>query len=426
MTKQNRSRSRMTFTTEGWIFLVILAFVTVGAILRNVNLLIVMSGMMFAPLLLSWRIGTHVVRHVRARRIIPTRIHVGQIVNFQWELSNLSRLPIWSIVIQDELVFEEDPNRPDGVRKRRNPRQRTQVTFNFVGIGQTEYMSYQCLFWDRGIYRVGPARVFSRYPFGLIKSWFGLPDPVEFHVAPRLGKLHPSWERRIASHVVGADSVRRKRGMDEDEFYALRAWRAGDSLRQIHWRTTAKSGELMVKQFDQKTHRDIAIALDLRSTRGLDSQAFDTSERDRIETLLSFAATLLARLGHDCPGKVALAIAGRETWLGADRLTPDFFSRAMRRLATAQAHPDTEIVAAVQHLYSSVAAGTPLFVFSARDVPVDWLMDQLPERQRNVIGPWLHWVPVDSESFHQIFTPDEEAVQRAVEVLKREAVDASA
>ena len=283
-------------------------------------------------------------------------------------------------------------------------------------------MSYQCLFWDRGIYRVGPARVFSRYPFGLIKSWFSLPDPVEFHVAPRLGKLHPSWERRIASHVVGADSVRRKRGMDEDEFYALRVWRAGDSLRQIHWRTTAKSGQLMVKQFDQKTHRDIAIALDLRSADGLDPH----DESERIELLLSFAATLLARLGHDSPGKVALAIAGRDIWLGADRLTPDFFARAMRHLATAQGNPDTEIVAAVQHLYQSVAPGTPLFVFSTRDVPIHWLVDQLPERQRNVIAPWIHRVPVESDGFRQIFTPDEESVQRAVEVLKMEAADASA
>ena len=85
-----RSRSKISFTPEGWIFLVILVFVTVGAILRNVNLLVIMSGMMFAPLLLSWRIGSHLVRHAEASRLLPNRIHVGRITNVQWMIRNRS------------------------------------------------------------------------------------------------------------------------------------------------------------------------------------------------------------------------------------------------------------------------------------------------------------------------------------------------
>ena len=81
--KLKRSRSKISITPEGWIFLVILVFVTVGAILRNVNLLVIMSGMMFAPLMMGWRIGSHMVRHAEARRLVPQRIHVGKLVNFQ-------------------------------------------------------------------------------------------------------------------------------------------------------------------------------------------------------------------------------------------------------------------------------------------------------------------------------------------------------
>ena len=98
-----RSRSKISFTAEGWIFVVILVFVTVGAILRNVNLLVIMSGMMFAPLLLSWRIGSHLMRHTEADRLVQNRIHVGQIVNFQWMIRNRSRLPMWNFVVRDEM-----------------------------------------------------------------------------------------------------------------------------------------------------------------------------------------------------------------------------------------------------------------------------------------------------------------------------------
>ena len=422
MSPIDRTRSRMHFTPEGWIYLVILIFVTVGAILRNVNLLIVMSGMMFAPLLLSWRIGTHVVRNARARRVVPTRIHVGQLTHFQWVFSNFSRLPVWSFVIQDEVACVECPQNP-AARKR--PRQRTQVTFNYIAAGQTEYISYQCLFMDRGIYEVGPASVATRFPFGLIKSWFRLPQKEPFFVAPRLGQLHPSWEKRIASHVIGAESIRRRRGAEEDEFYALRPWRAGDSRRQIHWRTTAKRGELMVKQFDQKTHRDVAVVLDLYVADG-DALEAIAQQIERCESALSFGATLLTRMGVDCQGKIGLAIAGDRLAVEADRLNPEFVNVLMRQLASARGAARLDTITAIDQLADRVAPGTPIFVISTRPFPQADLEAQFDSRRWSTLRSWLHWVEVGSPAFERVFVPDDSGEEPALQILESEVNRASA
>ena len=62
-------------TREGIVYMTILLFVATGAILRSVNLLIFMAGMMTAPLFLNWRVQRHFLKHVRIRRLLPGRIH---------------------------------------------------------------------------------------------------------------------------------------------------------------------------------------------------------------------------------------------------------------------------------------------------------------------------------------------------------------
>ena len=80
---------------------------------------------------------------------------------------------------------------------------------------------------------------------------------------PGWGRSARHWDQRLQAIAVGNESVKRRRGMQEDEFFALRRWRPGDHYRHIHWRTTAKYGRPMIKQFDQPSNRDLAIVVDL-------------------------------------------------------------------------------------------------------------------------------------------------------------------
>ena len=419
-----RSRSKISFTPEGWIFLVILVFVTVGAILRNVNLLVIMSGMMFAPLLLSWRIGSHLVRHAEASRLLPNRIHVGQIANFQWMIRNRSRLPMWNFLVKDEMKCRETPlgDAPANIEKK--TLSRTQVMFHRIPVGEIEYASYRCLFTDRGVYEVGPSLVSTRFPFGLIRAWFRLNNQQQFYVAPQIGSLATDWERRITSSVVGAESALRRRGADEEEFYALRAWRSGDSRRQIHWRTSAKADQLMVKQYDQKTNRDMAIALDLFARHDMGALAEQQQVAD-CEKALSFAATLLLQLGQDVRGKIGVAIAGDQAGCYVDRVGVDFLNGLMRELSVARPSRNPQVADSILQLQQQVPVGTPVFVISSRACPEGWLEAEMDNEgwQRTVND--LHWVTVDSTYFRQVFQPDEQSGRVVNEFLRTELRNAS-
>ncbi|MCH2181173.1 MAG: DUF58 domain-containing protein [Mariniblastus sp.] len=419
-----RSRSKISFTPEGWIFLVILVFVTVGAILRNVNLLVIMSGMMFAPLLLSWRIGSHLMRHAEAKRLVQNRIHVGQIVNFQWMLRNRSRLPMWNFVVGDEMKCVDTPLAEASANSKKKALSRTQATFNYIPIGEKEYVSYRCLFTDRGLYEVGPSVVSTRFPFGLIRCWFRFSNQEQFYVAPRIGSLASDWERRITSKGVGAESALRRRGADEEEFYALRAWRSGDSRRQIHWRTTAKANQLLVKQYDQKTSRDMAIVLDLFARNDIGVLAEQQQMAD-CEQALSFAATLLVHLGQDVRGKIGLAIAGEQSALHVNRLGSEFLSCLMRDLSIARASRAPQVVQSILDLQSQVSAGTPIFVVSSRPSPQDWLETEMGNELWQKTGKDLHWVAVGSRNFQQVFQPDEQSGRVVNEFLRTELRNAS-
>ena len=415
----------MSFSPEGWIYLIILTFVTVGAVLRSVNLLIIMSGMMFAPLLLNWRIGSHIIRMATTRRIVPNRIHVGSPVYFQWMFTNQSRVPVWHLSIQDEVVCIQSTQEPLG-KKGRPKVSKTQVVFNYVSVGNDEYASFRSLFLERGIYEVGPAVVASRAPFGLVKTWMRLNQKHQFHVAPRLGHLQADWERRIASHVAGQESMQRQRGSDEDEFYALRPWRSGDSKRQIHWRTTAKFRQPMVKQFDQRTNRDLAVALDLFQSES-SAVSFEPQHLQRIESLVSFGASVMASLGNDVQGQVGMAIAGSEFFVDCQRNHSEYVSRIMRELAIARGGRSPDIVAGINELMGRVSVGTPIFVFSTRPCPTEWLEQKFDAARWQQVRTWMRWIDVESIEFKELFEFPEPAESdvKVIDSLQREANIAS-
>ncbi len=81
---------------------------------------------------------------------------------------------------------------------------------------------------------------------------------------------------------------RHDRSAQQVEYHGLRDYRSGDSPRWIHWRTTARRNELMVKEFEQHNEQDVAILVDpwLPRTKALPEQ------RDAVELTISFAATL--------------------------------------------------------------------------------------------------------------------------------------
>lgn len=388
-----RSRRRVYFTREGWYFIFVLAFIVFGSILRQINLLIVLAGMMIPALLFNWRIAMGAIRKLRIRHRCPEWIFAGQTTMLEIEVRNQSTwIDVWNLAIVDEI------SETGAGREARRPKL-AQLVVPHIPRQRRSDASYRGFFSSRGRYQIGPATLSCRFPFGLVTANVRLLDSAELFVAPRLGELSPNWHKRLGSLAIGTSSAERKRGLLPDEYYGIRPWSTGDMQRWIHWRSTAKRQELMVKQFDQPTDRDFALALDLFS-RGT------PADEQHVETALSFAATLLSKLNTSVRGRVAIAICGTESFLYVNELAGDFLRSVMQHLAIAQPAPRPDLAYQLPQLASRVSLGTPLIVVTTRPaIEIETLRVLWRDDSRFQIAEQVLWIQIPSEEFTGLFTP---------------------
>ncbi|QEG24465.1 DUF58 domain-containing protein [Mariniblastus fucicola] len=415
-------------TPEGWVYIVIVCFIAVGAILRNVNLLILATGMLLAPLIFNWRVCVVNLRSLSAKRVVPERVHAQTPVNVSWTCSNIGgRLTARNLILNDRLRRTRKPELGKGFfgrvvqsivakfeaafRTRNLDDDYAHVCFRSVSTMDPGIVTYQCFFPGRGKYDLGPAELRTSYPFGLVACSIPLPQKDTVYVAPPLGVLHPTWERRINSMETGGQSQMRRRGMEQDEFYAMRKWRSGDSRRNIHWRSTARLGHPMVKQFDEPNDRDFALLLDLHHE--------DEATRLQCETILSFAATALSQVGSEVQGQLAVAVCGEENHLVCGRQSRATHNSVMRRLAVAHPTENPDIDASVVEVAGQISMGTPLYCFSTRDKPV-WLTSNESVEVSPALSSvrqLVRWVRVGSKEFTELYSIEGQssAVSRVAE-----------
>lgn len=422
-------------TPEGWVYLIVLAFISVGAVLRNVNLLILMAGMMCAPLLINWRIAVHWLKTLSATRMLPHRLHAGKLSSLQWICQNDGNLPAWYLEVHETIKSAHDlslepakldtgwisdvlvrtANRFFGRRTGSMRSSNAVLSWFKIAPHRNATAVTRMVFAERGKYTAGPAVLSSRFPFGLISFRILIPEKETFYVAPALGILTPTWDRRVESSVAGSDAIKRKRSHEEDEFYALRPWRSGDSRKHIHWRTTARIGQPIVKQHEQQDNRDFAMLLDLH--RSPVSYPTSNTWDPNCELLLSFAATVVLHLKKAVQGRIAVAICGSETTICLSRNHRELFDQSMKMMALASAGEHPAIADSLLEVFGSVTVGTPIYVVSTRTEPT--LIDaSAPIRhQLKSVVPFVKWITVGSPEFNDMFRPDSNTDHSQIDVL---------
>ena len=251
-----RSPRRTTICTEGWYYLVVLGFVLGGALMRNMNLLLVLFGMMASPLVLNWRLVRATLARLEVRRKLPKSVSAGDLLVVELEAVNpRPRLASWAIAAEDCIQREGHGDSTAPIVG--------SVLFPHVPAGHSRKESYRGRLTQRGRYRFGPLRVSTRFPFGLVRTTTTLDQPQTLLVYPRLGRLTRRWQRLHRSADMGASHVQRRQGLLEGDFYGLRDWRSGDSRRWIHWRTSARRQTPAVRQFEQRRNQDLALIVEL-------------------------------------------------------------------------------------------------------------------------------------------------------------------
>jgi uncharacterized protein (DUF58 family) len=241
-----RPRIGLRLPREGWIWLVIAGFMLITGLLKGINLLALFGCLMLALWGLNFFLAGRRLRHLRGQRWINGPVFAGTPFAVTVEVTNAGRTAF------PGLRVEEDGGRLSWFTP-------------LLQSHQTQPFVRDVMLPQRGAYAWGALTAVSGYPFGLVQRRLVLAPPVQVVVLPRLGMLHCGQLRSVLPPVGLAEgrtphAAHRHAGA-RAEFHGLRAFRSGDSPRWIHWRTTARCGELMVREFEDVPMNNLVVVL---------------------------------------------------------------------------------------------------------------------------------------------------------------------
>ena len=165
----------------------------------------------------------------------------------------------------------------------------------------------------RGVIPVGPIRAVRADPIGLVRRERQWDEQVDLFVHPRTISV-PSMSTGFVRDLEGNPT--RDLTSSDVSFHALREYMPGDEPRSIHWKSTAKTGQYMVRQFEETRRSHLMIALSLADADYADDEDF--------EMAVSVVGSLGVRAIRD----------GRTISVVASESTPEFASRQLLAVKT--------------------------------------------------------------------------------------------
>ncbi|HUY88917.1 MAG TPA: DUF58 domain-containing protein [Pirellulales bacterium] len=351
-----RSHQNIAITLEGWLYLGVSCFILAGALTRQINLLMLLFGMLAGPLVISWRLVKSTLRKVEIRRKLPQSVCAGDLLIVELAVVNRRwRLGSWSVRVEDSLRRQADAVKEAPILAR--------VLIPYLKPGEPYTASYRGRLPRRGRYAFGPLRLYTQFPLGLLRYRMTIDQPESLVVYPRLGRLAPGWSRVQRSSDLGLGVAARQQGFVEGEFYGLRDWRSGDSRRWLHWRTSARRQTPVVRQFEQQRNEDLAIVLELWQPERPEAKDLET-----VELAVSFAGTILADLCRRGGKWLSISTSGPEPWMESGPTSTALLHQTMRHLAETEAGPDDHLPEALAALLDQVHPGTRVIVIGTRAV----------------------------------------------------------
>lgn len=213
------------------------------------------AGMVLLAAAVVWvRFGAPALEVTRAAR--PPRLELGETCEIRLVTHNAGRRT------SPVMMLEDDVGRYGSARLELAP----------LAPGGRCVATYGLPTSRRGLHHVGPLTTTVEDPFGLARRSRRQTQVLSVIVLPRTSRLTtmpaaPGDEPEHGTHSLTSAST-----VDE-EFAALRDYVPGDDVRRIHWRSTARRGAPVVRQFDVPWQRRTTVVLDLRA--GTDEASFE-------------------------------------------------------------------------------------------------------------------------------------------------------
>ena len=264
-----RAWRRIRFTSGGAVFTLGTMLVGFAAMNTGNNLLYLLLGAMLGFIAVSGWLSEQAIRALRVERRAPHAVTVGHDLRIVYEVANHKRhLPSLAVEISEAGL----PNR---------------AFLSHVGPGGHASTRSVNSFVRRGIYPLGTVTLSTGFPFGFFRKERDLEIPGEVVVWPRT-------DRPVRDPSSGAGRIPRAgvstRGLPgiRGEYRSLRAYRTGDDSRDIHWKSSARLRDPVIREYERPGAETRWICLDLRGEPG-----------DAAEVAVEIAAALASRAVAD-------------------------------------------------------------------------------------------------------------------------------
>jgi uncharacterized protein (DUF58 family) len=265
-------------------------------------------------------------------------------------------------------------------------------------------LSYEGSLPVRGHYEFGPLSLSTTAPLGLIRHRRIINLPAELIAWPRLGRLTPAGLQLARHSDLAVQRVRRRQTRTEVDFHGLRDWRPGDSRRWIHWRSTARRGQIVVRQFDAARGHDVALFVDLFQPAGA-GDPDDFAQREKVETALSLAATLVTDICRRGGCRLLMVVAGAETIRLDGRASGALARQALTRLAVVASRRSEPVPSEFLETLASVPPTCTMILVATRPVDLDQLASDARHPLAQATRARIQPVEVGTTEMSHFFLP---------------------
>ena len=321
-----RPPRRLSFTREGKVVVALAIAIGFAAINTGNNLLYLLLGWLLSFIIASGILSESTLKRLVVSRRPPPRVWASEPFLMEVVIENQkTKRASYSIEVED-LVGADGRMTPLDKR----------CYFLKIPEGKSQRTSYRHTFVRRGVYVLAGYRLATKFPFALFRKSRDVDDPLEILVFPaRVPVPRPPPRAHTRGDATAARVGRR------GEFFGLRERRIGDDRRDVHWKSSARTGRLLVREYEDELARRVVIGVDNALPAAVRDAVMDAAltpamddQVSAVERAVSIAASL-ATVYLEAGWTVELAARGAHVPGGQGKMHETKILRALAMLAYA-------------------------------------------------------------------------------------------
>jgi uncharacterized protein (DUF58 family) len=349
---------KLRWTREGLVYFLFWLALLAAGLLQQINLILLVAGLAAGPMVGSIFASASMLKRLRISRRVPPYVFSGEPLSIDYTLENERR---WSAALA--LIINDDMSPVD--RMVSGPSSLLLEAFFPRIAGQSRArVRWEGVAPRRGKYRFRTLELVTRSPFGLLERRVSIGDPAQLTVYPQIGQLSRRWQQIHREASETRRGSRHDLSSQQQEYHGLRDYRPGDSPRWIHWRTSARLGQPMVKEFEQQHEQDLAVLVD----PWLPRTKITVEQRQALEDSIKFAATICFETCRHPGRRMLLGWCGPTPGIRQGPASVKLLHELLDQLATLRPSPEASLSALLDVVPQATLRESFIIVVSTRPI----------------------------------------------------------